>query len=134
MTGAGELTPHGQFVFECVNLGRTPADLLDIRDDIVECEREQWPDPVIPVQNPRTLPPGTVASADRPYVFRINLRERVNVYVDNDKNLFFIGYVRYADVFGGTYLTGFCAIFDRIGMRFVLRGDHRYNYTRKESE
>jgi hypothetical protein len=50
-----------------------------------------------------------------------------------DTNLFLIGYIRYADVFGKRYITGFCAMHDPVTWTFVLRGDEQYNYTRQET-
>lgn len=133
----GRLEPAGKLIFQCVNLGRTPADLHDLRDEIVEIDKGNWPDPIIPTQEPRSLPPGTVSAADKPYVFNIDLVHRIGPVtrgrVGLDINFFLMGYVRYADVFGHKHLTGFCAIYDPVSWGFVLRGDDRYNYSRKET-
>jgi hypothetical protein len=40
--------------------------------------------------------------------------------------------VRYEDIFGERYITGFCHLFDGLHNRFVRSGDKRYNYFRKD--
>lgn len=137
MFGDGRGSYERALVFECVNLGRTPADLLDIVDDFVEIDTGQWPDQIIPATGDRTLPPGTVSAVDRPHQTRIQLAQRFGSQSTRgrlgiDTDAFLIGYVRYADVFGIRYITGFCAMYDIVSGNFVLRGDDRYNYSRKE--
>jgi hypothetical protein len=137
-SGEGYLVPDGDLIFECINLGRTPADLLDLRDDIVEVGLNDWPEPIVPTNNPRTLPPGTVAAPGGiPHQFSINLAQRIGPKTTGkngiDTNLFLIGYIRYGDVFGKRYVTGFCAMHDPVSWNYVLRGDDRYNYTRQET-
>jgi hypothetical protein len=133
----GRLRADGQLVYQCVNLGRTPADIWNIVDNVVEIDKDKWPEPVIPSRGARTMPPGVVAAPDKPYICRYDLRNRfgqsrgVN---GRETNMFFIGYVRYADIFGNRYVTGFCAMHDPVSWEFVLRGSDRYNYTRPEKQ
>jgi hypothetical protein len=86
------------------------------------------------------LPPGTVSAPQRPYKFTINAFANLGDVDDWESiangtaRVFLIGYVRYTDIFSTHYITGFCAVFDRVGRRFVLRGSEKYNYTRIEEE
>jgi hypothetical protein len=43
----------------------------------------------------------------------------------------FYGYVKYVDVLGTHYVSGFCHLYDGLRNRFVRIGDDRYNYTKK---
>jgi len=135
-TVIGALMPEGALRIHAKNFGRTPADLLNFRDDVRVLKEGEWPDSIVPAKTEiRSLPPGTISGSGDPFTFRINLTERVGFDyfpIPFDSRVFLIGYIRYADIFADRYITGFCAVFDPIGMRFVLRGDERYNYTRKE--
>ena len=124
--------------FCCVNFGRTPAEIWEVNYDIRVVPRDQWPEPL--VADPRAArerPPGVVSVPDAPFCESVNLRqyisfEQLQMVGTREVNLFFIGYVRYLDIFGRRHVTGCCAIYDPIGQRFVLRGDERYNYARDE--
>lgn len=133
--------PTGNFTFEFVNHGRTPAIITELADNYVpvagDPERD-LPPPIDPsVTRGRAMPEGVIAppsgAKSPPFSERpINVTESSRL-LRQRQNLFFIGYVRYRDIFGSRYITGFCAVHDRLANRFVLMGDGRYNYTRKES-
>jgi hypothetical protein len=125
----------------CVNHGRTPADMWDLKERVVLIDEGQFPDPLLRERAvKRTLPPGCVSSTTKPWTFSVNLMERIRFDEWNleedflSKRLYFLGYVRYLDIFGNRYITGFCAIFDPIRGRFILRGDERYNYAYMEQK
>ena len=48
-------------------------------------------------------------------------------------SIFFLGFVRYEDIFRNRFVLGFCLDFERKSNRWVLSGDRDYNYCRKES-
>jgi hypothetical protein len=50
------------------------------------------------------------------------------------RTLFCLGHLRYEDIFGNRYILGFCGVLDPLQDNFVLRGDERYNYSRREME
>ena len=87
------------------------------------------------------LPYGVVVSTGKPYEFRANsiavidvqrFAPRPGLYsIGND--LYFLGYVRYVDIFNNRFIMGFCAIYDFISGRFILMGDERYNYIHQET-
>jgi hypothetical protein len=131
----------GQFRYWFWNHGRTTAPLLDI---ILRYPIEPGINMPTPIRNDedadREFPTGVVASPQIPYEETENLRAHYGFggLFDADgtpltHRLFFMGRVRYGDIFGGTYVVVFCFVFDPIGVRWVQIGDNqRYNYTRKE--
>jgi hypothetical protein len=48
------------------------------------------------------------------------------------QGIFFMGFVRYTDIFGNRYISGFCFLFSHEDNRFVLAGGSAYNYRRRE--
>jgi hypothetical protein len=50
------------------------------------------------------------------------------------KNLFFYGFVRYSTIFDEIFRMGFCYMFDRYSDKWLLFGDEKYNYCKKERE
>jgi hypothetical protein len=52
--------------------------------------------------------------------------------VDGRCSVWLLGFIRYDDIFGNHYVTGFAKVLDRIGGRFVARGGDKYNYARTE--
>jgi hypothetical protein len=125
-----------------INYGRTPALLID--------SFPHWPieagpampyaiDPV--AQRGKTFPAGCVAGPDRPYhdtvepIADADLPKLFSADADGGEHrLFFTGYVRYGDFFGGVYLSGFCFVFEPNSERFVRIGGDAYNYNRTEKK
>jgi hypothetical protein len=54
-------------------------------------------------------------------------------YQSEQRRLYFIGYVQYADIFDNIFTVGFCLLYDPVRCRWATRGDDRYNYRRKEN-
>jgi hypothetical protein len=125
-----------------VNYGRTPASLLEVFQDVQSIERDHSPLPINPAeQQGHELPYGVIAppnggqSHDFPAI-------AIGPFLQNPgapgqpfstHSAFFLGFVRYSDIFRNRFILGFCFLFD-IGSRTWIRilGDE-YNYCRKES-
>jgi hypothetical protein len=140
MTSNGLMTTAGrQFEYHFVNYGRTAAELIELRTAFLI---EAVPAMAYPIDasqgGGRQLPVGVVSGPDKPYRETENLMAVCDVarLLDPDSwkkdRLFFIGWVRYRDIFANTYITGFCSVRDPLANRFVLSGDQQYNYTRRE--
>ena len=52
----------------------------------------------------------------------------------NGASVFAFGNVRYVDVFGNQYLSGFCCAFNATSNRFYAIGGANHNYRRKLTE
>lgn len=130
----------GRFEFHCVNYGRTPAALVELFEERRVLNTGQFPRPVDPMTvHGRRLPTGCVASETNPYLEGETAMKSfdwklLNPNSASNYDIFFIGYVRYGDMILGTrYINGFCFAYDKIGGRFVRRGDNtQYNYERRE--
>jgi hypothetical protein len=48
-------------------------------------------------------------------------------------SIFFLGFVRYENIFSNRFVLGFCFEFDRNSNRWILTGNNEYNYCRKEA-
>jgi hypothetical protein len=136
--GRFELAGH-RFEHKCVNYGRTTALLIEYLPKILILEAGAFPAPVGPkTERGRELPVGCVAAEGNPYTegdtsmktFDLKLLE---AGASRKYRVYFVGYIRYADIFGARYINGFCSVYDPIGGRFVRRGNNQnYNYSRKE--
>jgi hypothetical protein len=136
--GSGGMTPSGYFKFQCFNVGRSAAVLLEMRTVLITESKPAMAYPIPPEQGGVKLPVGVVSSPDKPYAETRNLlAEAAKVYESNfwkTGTLFFLGWIRYADIFGNRYITGFCSQLDPLANRFVLIGDEKYNYVRQEAK
>ena len=116
-----------QFRFQVINYGRTPAFLID--------RLTVWPieaGSAMPYEiNPETqrgpqFLAGSTAGYDRPYEESRSLspdvcdsKRMATPQSWEENRVFFIGYVRYQDIFGNIYVNGFCFVFDTLVNRFV---------------
>jgi hypothetical protein len=50
----------------------------------------------------------------------------------SQRNIFFMGFAKYADIFRNRFILGFCFFFDRNGQRWILAGGDTYNYCRPD--
>jgi hypothetical protein len=130
-----------QFRYEVINYGRTPAILIERFTKWSIEEEARMPNAINPaIQRGERFPIGCVAGPDRPYDETINLFAKLDIQrvlepEDWENNrVFFIGYVRYSDIFDGIYTSGFCFVFDTYGKRFVRFGNNAYNYIKTEKE
>lgn len=80
------------------------------------------------------LPQGWAVGASKKAEFSIVMSVTADIgdVMKNEKSLFLLGYLRYADIFGRSHVTGFCCRYDVSTNRFMLTGDKRYNYTKTE--
>jgi hypothetical protein len=126
-----------QFRFRVVNHGRTPAFLIDrLTFWPIEAGMTARPYPIDPKTQPgNTFPSGCTSSGDSPYeeivhLFKVCDAQRLLEEADWYKNrMFFIGYIRYSDIFCNRCISGFCFVYDTLGECFVRFGGDAYNYT-----
>jgi hypothetical protein len=131
-----------QFQLAIANYGRTVAEITEIRVTYsVLPKGRDMPKPLDPSirsgDGYRKPGVGSFAAVGEPFWEVKNWREALSqeyLLPESAVNLrvFFVGWVRYSDVFGNRYLLGFCRIFDPVGQHFVRTGDERYNYSRQE--
>jgi hypothetical protein len=129
----------GILKYKFVNHGRTAATLYEIFDDVrIVRPGEGLPPHVKPVRGP-PLPYGVfVPPNGETEPFSFNIFASMLGVVSTPGALqttvpFFLGTVRYGDIFGNMYTMGFCFMFDDIGNRFIEAGgpDHSYCYKRR---
>ena len=131
----------GGLKYRLANHGKTPAVLTEIlaKDVLLD-----WgpvltlPDPIDPLREEGQRLPGGIGigygeSREMPYDLPIVVRPLDYMgIVTRAKHLFFMGYVRYVDIFKKRHRTGFCLIYDISAEHFIAIGDERYNYTKDE--
>jgi len=128
----------GTLKYKFVNYGRTAATIFEICDDMRSVKiGEGFPLPLKSLRGP-PLPYGVFVPPNgetEPFNFPIwapmlGLAEppdATRVIVP-----FFLGTVRYGDIFGNLYTMGFCFMFDDVGNRFIEAGGPEHSYCRKE--
>ena len=135
----GVLIFSSEFKYRFVNYGRTVAQIIDLNLRYPIEATTSMP-PALSPDDPegrRGLPAGVVSAPGAPY------EETENLFVafggpllETDgliKNrLFFMGCVRYRDIFGAVNVVGFCFVFDPAHQLFVRIGDAPYNYIKQE--
>lgn len=129
----------GGFELSFFNFGRSPANLTRLEYEIRTAKRGGIADPIDPkTVGGRELPVGTVSAPDHPYsesteLAKVgDLRARSDAIATGDETIWVTGFVRYNDIFGSNYITGFNLAYDFVGEQFVARGDQKYNYARTE--
>jgi hypothetical protein len=139
MDGTAHLATGVQFRYRVTNYGRTPALLTEVCLRYPILSYGETPAEINPSKVPgRGLPTGVVSALNNPYDERENLVSQIDVMKLYEElsfkkyALFFYGYVRYEDIFGERYITGFCHLFDGLHNRFVRSGNKRFNYFRKD--
>jgi hypothetical protein len=128
----------GPLQWNVVNYGRTPASLLETLGEIRIIAFEQTPDPIRPVDHPgQQLPYGVVAPPNGGRAER-GFNPAAAVFTQTGPpgrpftthSPFFLGFVRYEDIFGKTFILGFCFIFERHSGTWVRMLGDDYNYCR----
>jgi len=136
--GQGQLGWNGNFVASFVNHGRTPAMLTELLDQYPATLGTDMPAPIDPTtQRGRDLPVGALSAPEVPFTIETNPIAEfpgavLNANFWNTQRLYCIVYIRFRDIFGKRYITGFCGLFDPLQNRFILWGGDGYNYTRRE--
>jgi hypothetical protein len=119
------------------NFGRTPAEITEIQSILLPSRGmpNPWPSPN---RNMNPLSGHIVAadsgeSPDFPYAFNQGMFETYSMGKFNpDTHVFyFLGLVRYNDVFENEYVRGFCLGYSPMTDRFYPVGGDGYNYRRK---
>jgi len=136
------LPSRQRFKFQLINYGKSAAritELFAIWD--IGAGKTAMPYDIDPIkQRGIKLPIGSVAGDNKPYEERRNIKDFCDVQklmannFLNENRFFFLGHVRYIDIFEKEYITGFCTVLDPESKSFNLIGDQRYNYTRKEGQ
>ncbi len=127
-----------RFELRVVNYGQTPGILTRFEYNITTAIRGEIGNPIdSKTISGRALPAGIVVTQDKPFsentTMNSVLTSRQKDAVANFReSVWLIGFVRYDDLLGGNYISGFAQVYDPVGMRFVIRGDETYNYARKE--
>jgi hypothetical protein len=129
----------GRLVFG--NYGRTPARISAYFETTAITERQDdagvMPEPIaIDAVEDYQIPEGVVilpnGGESKEYEFSALSYAFKPPLDPNMKSLFLMGFVRYRDIFGNRYRTGFCFVFDHRQNAFVLIGDDPYNYRCRE--
>jgi hypothetical protein len=124
-----------------VNYGRTPATILEVFQDTQAVKIGNGYPPVIEPQKIRghLQPYGVIAppngqSQDFPFIPLHIKGDFRNVAPPPISEItpFFVGFVRYSDIFKNRFILGFCFVFDRDASQWLLAGGDEHNYCRKE--
>ena len=131
--------PFRTIELRLVNVGRMSAILTRIEYDFKPASSGSIAPAVDQTKvGGRELPAGTVSVSGRPFRETTNLfqpfsHDENDALATGEKSMWIVGFVRYDDIFGNHYIAGFSQVYDRLGSRFVTRGDNRaYNYTHME--
>jgi len=130
--GTGFTVGYLRFCF--TNYGRTPAFITEFFQDskVVEVGFPDRLDPSITRGAP--MPHGIVVPPkDDSEIFEHGVLSDIG-HLGGDKNIFFLGFVHYTDIFDNSYVCGFCFLFHKESNRWVLAGGTKYNYRHKENK
>lgn len=123
-----------------MNVGNTPAFLARLEYNISAAPKGGIISPIDPRSvGGRELPAALAVTKDIPFREHTLLNAVLTMEQKDDvanfrASIWICGFVRYDDLLGGHYIMGFAQVYDPIGMRFIARGGHRYNYARKEKD
>jgi hypothetical protein len=138
----GNSVSFGMLQWCVINYGRTPASILEVFEDVVSVERGHSPQPVNPKERQGTqLPYGVItppnggqshdfpAIAIGPFLQSPGMLDQPPTH-----SPFFVGFVRYADIFRDRFILGFCFLFDFGSNAWIRVLGDEYNYCRKEQK
>jgi hypothetical protein len=129
--------------FSFSNYGRTPIHLRQVEEKftLISFEHGLPEEFDLNFSNRIPMPRGVISAPgiDSPIFTSYLIRDISNALaaagsqplVKNE--LFFYGFVRYDTIFGQKLRLGFCFIFDRYSDGWVLAGEEKYNYLKRES-
>jgi hypothetical protein len=124
-----------------VNHGRTPAPILEIFVDVIPVPFGEDPEPINPAErHGDQLPYGVIAppnggqSHDFPAVpFNAAFQQSGPPGKPfSTHSPFFLGFVKYCDIFENRFILGFCFLFNASSNTWVRILGDEYNYRRKE--
>jgi hypothetical protein len=130
-----------QLKYSFVNHGRTPAIILNYGEEISPLKHGAgFPRARDPAHHfteqigwGLVVPPGGESDEIELNLLPILMTPASIMYNDTTNRIFMRAAVRYADVFGGVYASGFLFMYDNRVSRWVLtNADQEYNYRRKE--
>jgi hypothetical protein len=130
----------GQLQYSFVNLGRTPATLYELFDDVRTVKVKQGYPPDVRAERGAPLPYGVfIPPSGESRIFSFPIFAHMIGIVANEGSEefksripFFLGTARYGDIFGNLYTMGFCFMFDDVGNNFLEAGGPDYSYCHKE--
>lgn len=135
---------HKQLRFKLVNYGRAPAIITQLFDDLVICPFKAAPKPPDLTTDENEIPSGFIIGPDAD-AYQLSTRTYKDCFLENElraftmgtDDIFFLGFIRYSDIGGKKYRTGFCMKWtvpeESLGsFPFLYEGDSRYNYTSEE--
>ncbi len=122
--------------YKIKNIGRTPAIIYDVFANIAPADSMPWPSENLVIEHFPTDKIEIVANGECTTGKTITYTdEMVITYyrgkLDSEKyTWFFVGQIKYGDVFGNTYVGGFCQAFIPSERRFHGTGGPDRNYRR----
>lgn len=124
----------GSFLFS--NYGRTSARIVSYYETIVTTDYGLMPEPidVLSVEE-NSLPEGIVVLPNGGDSAEYQFNPMFAAFRGFDpakEEMFFVGFVRYMDLLGNRYISGFCFVFFASQNIFVLVGGDPYNYRRRD--
>jgi hypothetical protein len=127
----------GTLKYSFVNHGRTAATIHELVDDVRSVNVGEGFPPTIRAERGPQMPYGVFIPPDgetEPFnnnIFAAMLGLAGAPDAFRRVVPFFLGTVRYSDIFGNLYVMGFCFMFDDVGNRFIEAGGPEYSYCRK---
>jgi hypothetical protein len=119
------------------NFGRTPAEITEVQCVLIPSmgmpRAPQWPDRYINPLSGHIVAANGGESQDFPYsFFKGTLEGASPTPIRLETTTFwFLGYVRYKDVFENEYIRGFCLGYSPMANNFYPCGGEGYNYRKK---
>jgi hypothetical protein len=123
------------------NHGRTPAILTEIVErHFISGKSKEFtlPLPIDPnAEGAQLIPNGIGIGAGQPYelTYPLFVIGDIDAYAGvgrDERDFFFMGYIRYVDIFGRKHRTGFCLIYNKFADDFFAVGGGEYNYIENE--
>lgn len=121
------------------NFGRSPALLIEMWEDFLPMKIDREPNPIDPatINNLTPYRGETIKDGGHFKIEQSLMPTKLGGLVRESDAwqttaIYYIGFARYGDILGNTYVTGFAAKFDPLVPAFIMWGDERYNYHRKE--
>jgi hypothetical protein len=135
----GAILTFGILKYCVANYGRTSATILEHFEKVEPVEIGKGYPPKINLTKDQgsLMPYGVIAppngQCDHDFPF-IPVGQFITENPRSPKSsIFFLGFVRYENIFSNRFVLGFCFEFDRNSNRWILTGNNEYNYCRKEA-
>jgi hypothetical protein len=125
--------------FSFINYGRTPALMLECFEDLISIPiGSDLPPERNPVkQRSAPLPYGIVAGPgggeSQEFSYRFT-PDGDGTHNFKTNAVYFVGVVRYSNIFGESYTQGFCFLYDDRSVEWINAGDENWSYCRKDKK